>query len=202
GRERPKAVTLPPGAGSASPGRRQASDARRKTLRPGSCREGGRPVPGRSRRVFDMRIKRFTAPDMRTALRMVRDEQGPDAVILSTRTSADGVGIEVVAATDYDEALVAQALRAAAPAVDEAAARPHSGGASTQAPQARGAASADTTSAAAPSAGTQPAPRETLMSRARAVFRIGEGPTLAELTSTQAPVEAPAAAATQDRAQA
>ena len=30
-----------------------------------------------------MRIKRFTAPDMRTALRMVRDEQGPDAVILS-----------------------------------------------------------------------------------------------------------------------
>ena len=25
-----------------------------------------------------MRIKRFTAPDMRTALRMVRDEQGPD----------------------------------------------------------------------------------------------------------------------------
>ena len=64
-----------------------------------------------------MRIKRFTAPDMRTALRMVRDEQGPDAVILSTRASADGAGIEVVAATDYDEALVAQALRAAAPAM-------------------------------------------------------------------------------------
>ncbi|MGJ4730808.1 hypothetical protein ACQYWP_16185, partial [Luteimonas sp. SDU101] len=66
-----------------------------------------------------MRIKRFTAPDMRTALRMVRDEQGPDAVILSTRPGAGGAGIEVVAATDYDEALVAQALRAAAPAADE-----------------------------------------------------------------------------------
>ena len=63
-----------------------------------------------------MRIKRFIAPDMRTALRMVRDEQGPDAVILSNRTTADG--IEVVAATDYDEALVAQALRAAAPGLE------------------------------------------------------------------------------------
>lgn len=63
-----------------------------------------------------MRIKRFIAPDMRTALRMVRDEQGPDAVILSNRTTPDG--IEVVAATDYDEALVAQALRAAAPSLE------------------------------------------------------------------------------------
>ena len=62
-----------------------------------------------------MRIKRFTAPDMRTALRMVRDEQGPDAVILSNRPVEDGV--EVVAATDYDEALVHQALRAAAPGI-------------------------------------------------------------------------------------
>ncbi|WP_287597415.1 flagellar biosynthesis protein FlhF [Thermomonas sp.] len=57
-----------------------------------------------------MRIKRFIAPDMRTALRMVRDEQGPDAVILSSRQAAEG-GVEVVAATDYDEALVQQTLR-------------------------------------------------------------------------------------------
>ncbi|MGN6513537.1 MAG: flagellar biosynthesis protein FlhF [Lysobacteraceae bacterium] len=63
-----------------------------------------------------MRIKRFVAPDMRTALRMVREEQGPDAVILSNRP-AEG-GIEVVAATDYDEALVQQALRAAAPGIE------------------------------------------------------------------------------------
>src|SRR5690606_36336780 len=95
-----------------------------------------------------MRIKRFTAPDMRTALRMVRDEQGPDAVILSTRTSAGGVGIEVVAATDYDEALVAQALRAAAPAADEAAVRAQCARPSVQAPAGPG----GTTSAAAASA--------------------------------------------------
>lgn len=62
-----------------------------------------------------MRIKRFIAPDMRTALRMVRDEQGPDAVILSNRPTDDG--IEIVAATDYDESLAQQALRAALPAL-------------------------------------------------------------------------------------
>src|SRR5690606_26659480 len=61
-----------------------------------------------------MRIKRFIAADMRSALKMVRDEQGAEAVILSSNPTADG--IEVVAATDYDEALVHQALRAAAPA--------------------------------------------------------------------------------------
>ena len=62
-----------------------------------------------------MRIKRFTAPDMRTALRMVRDEQGPDAVILSNRPVEDG--IEIVSATDYDESLAQQALRAALPSL-------------------------------------------------------------------------------------
>lgn len=58
-----------------------------------------------------MRIKRFLAPDMRTAFRLVREEQGPDAVILSNRSVAGGV--EVVAATDYDDSLVQQALRSA-----------------------------------------------------------------------------------------
>jgi flagellar biosynthesis protein FlhF len=53
---------------------------------------------------------------MRTALRMVREEQGPDAVILSNRPCEGG--IEIVAATDYDEALVQQALRAAAPGLE------------------------------------------------------------------------------------
>ncbi len=62
-----------------------------------------------------MRIKRFIAPDMRTALRMVRDEQGPDAVILSNRPVEDG--IEIVSATDYDESLAQQALRAALPSL-------------------------------------------------------------------------------------
>lgn len=58
-----------------------------------------------------MRIKRFVAPDMRTALRMVRDDQGPDAVILSSQKLERG-GVEVVAATDYDEALARHTLLA------------------------------------------------------------------------------------------
>ncbi|MBN6101615.1 flagellar biosynthesis protein FlhF [Xanthomonas sp. CFBP 8703] len=66
-----------------------------------------------------MKIKRFVAPDMRTAFRMVRDEHGPDAVILSNRRTDEG--IEIVAASNYDEALVQQALDAARP--EEAAPR-------------------------------------------------------------------------------
>ena len=45
---------------------------------------------------------------MRQVLRRVREDQGPDAVILSNRR-VDG-GIEVIAAIDYDEALVRHAL--------------------------------------------------------------------------------------------
>ncbi len=48
-----------------------------------------------------MKIKRYTAPDMRQALRQVREEQGPDAVILSTRRVQGGV--EVEAAVDYEQ---------------------------------------------------------------------------------------------------
>jgi flagellar biosynthesis protein FlhF len=47
-----------------------------------------------------MKIKHYRAPDMRQALRQVRDAQGPDAVILSSRRVSGGV--EVVAAVDYD----------------------------------------------------------------------------------------------------
>jgi flagellar biosynthesis protein FlhF len=58
-----------------------------------------------------MKIKRFTAKNMREAIRMVREEQGPDAVILSNRRINGG--IEVVAAVDYDEALMQASLRRA-----------------------------------------------------------------------------------------
>lgn len=51
-----------------------------------------------------MKIKRFFAPDIRQAMRMVREEQGPDAVILSNR-NVDG-GVEIVAAQDFDEKFV------------------------------------------------------------------------------------------------
>lgn len=48
-----------------------------------------------------MKIKRYFATDMRQAIQMVRDAQGPDAVILSNRRVEGGV--EIVAAVDYDE---------------------------------------------------------------------------------------------------
>lgn len=47
-----------------------------------------------------MRIKRFVSPDMRQALRLIREEMGPDAVILSNRRVDDG--IEITAAVDYE----------------------------------------------------------------------------------------------------
>jgi flagellar biosynthesis protein FlhF len=56
-----------------------------------------------------MRIKRYMAESMRAALAQVRAEQGPDAVILSSRRVAEG--IEVIAAVDYDEALFAGATQ-------------------------------------------------------------------------------------------
>jgi flagellar biosynthesis protein FlhF len=52
-----------------------------------------------------MKIKRFFAPDIRQAIRRVRETLGPDAVILSNK-NVDG-GIELVAAIDYDEAAFA-----------------------------------------------------------------------------------------------
>ncbi|MEO1202174.1 MAG: flagellar biosynthesis protein FlhF [Pseudomonadota bacterium] len=55
-----------------------------------------------------MKIKRYLEKDMRHVLRRVREDQGPDAVILSNRRVDDG--IEVIAAIDYDAALVRHAL--------------------------------------------------------------------------------------------
>src|SRR5689334_13166878 len=59
-----------------------------------------------------MKIKRFIAASMREAIRLVREEQGEDAVILANRRVEGGV--EVVAATDYDAALIQQAVNAPA----------------------------------------------------------------------------------------
>jgi len=58
-----------------------------------------------------MKIKRFVAPDMRSAMNLVRKEHGPDAVILSNRRIEEGV--EIVAAAHYDEGVVQRALDAA-----------------------------------------------------------------------------------------
>ncbi|MGS2724099.1 flagellar biosynthesis protein FlhF [Porticoccus sp. GXU_MW_L64] len=51
-----------------------------------------------------MKIQRFKARDSRQAMREVREAMGGDAVILSSQR-VDG-GVEVVAATDYDEQLL------------------------------------------------------------------------------------------------
>lgn len=50
-----------------------------------------------------MKIKRFFSSDMRSVIRMVREEMGADAVILSN--SRVNGGVEVVAAVDYDESI-------------------------------------------------------------------------------------------------
>ena len=60
-----------------------------------------------------MKIKRYAAASMREALSQVRAEQGPDAVILSSRRGE--AGIEVIAAVDYDEALFVDATRQRVP---------------------------------------------------------------------------------------
>lgn len=70
-----------------------------------------------------MKIKRYFAADMRQAIRLVREEQGPDAVILSNR-KVNG-GVEIVAAVDYDEALV-QRMAGEAPRTERYAAPPAS----------------------------------------------------------------------------
>ncbi|MCU0972133.1 MAG: flagellar biosynthesis protein FlhF, partial [Gammaproteobacteria bacterium] len=62
-----------------------------------------------------MKIKRFFAPEMRQAIRRVRETLGPDAVILSNK-SVEG-GVEIVAAVDFDESAFAAAKGAQAPAM-------------------------------------------------------------------------------------
>ncbi len=55
-----------------------------------------------------MKMKRYFAADARQAIREVREEQGPDAVILSNRRVPGGV--EIIAAMDYEDALVNTSL--------------------------------------------------------------------------------------------
>ena len=67
-----------------------------------------------------MKIKRYFAKDMRTALNQVKEELGPDAVIMSNKKTS--TGIEVVAAVDSDASVpvkpapVAQSLQSESPA--------------------------------------------------------------------------------------
>jgi flagellar biosynthesis protein FlhF len=101
----------------------------------------------------DMKIKRYTAVSMRAALAQVRAEQGPDAVILSSRRSEEG--IEVIAAIDYDEALFMEANRQRAPALVIPS---PTAGATTAGATAVGATAVGTTPVRAPLAASAPAP--------------------------------------------
>src|SRR5690606_19850453 len=75
------------------------------------------PIPNPQSRALRMKVRRFVAADMRAAMQTVREAFGPDAVILSNRRTDEGV--EIVAASNYDETFIQRALedaqRAAAP---------------------------------------------------------------------------------------
>ncbi len=60
-----------------------------------------------------MKIVRHTAPDMRQALRCVREQLGEEAVILSSRRTPQGV--EVTAAVDFDAGSLEKAAALAVP---------------------------------------------------------------------------------------
>jgi len=62
----------------------------------------------------NMRIRRYYGKTIRETIQKVRQEQGPDAVILSNRKVDDG--IEIIAAVDFDEILLDVASRQDAPA--------------------------------------------------------------------------------------
>jgi flagellar biosynthesis protein FlhF len=60
-----------------------------------------------------MKITRHTAKDMRQALRLVREQLGPDAVILTSKRTS--FGVEVTAAVDFDAARIEAQAPAAEP---------------------------------------------------------------------------------------
>ncbi|MDH5354507.1 MAG: flagellar biosynthesis protein FlhF [Gammaproteobacteria bacterium] len=60
-----------------------------------------------------MRIKRTFATTMREALQLVKQEQGPDAVILGNKKVPGGV--ELISAIDYDEQVVSEYAASAPP---------------------------------------------------------------------------------------
>ncbi|VEG90663.1 flagellar biosynthesis protein FlhF [Legionella spiritensis] len=58
-----------------------------------------------------MKLKRFIAPDTRTAMQRIKEAFGPDAVILSSSRVDDGV--EIVAAIDFDETVLSSSAAVA-----------------------------------------------------------------------------------------
>ncbi len=144
-----------------------------------------------------MKIKRYTATSMRAALGQVRSEQGPDAVILSSRRVSEG--IEVIAAVDYDEALIAGAARrywrtaaSTAPTASSSAALADAAADAAAAPPATTPATAGPTAAANPRATTLAAARAA--APARAMTAATAPPTARETTPATARAAAPVTA--------
>jgi flagellar biosynthesis protein FlhF len=146
----------------------------------------------------DVKIKRYMAPSMRVALDQVRAEQGADAVILSSRRVKEG--IEVIAAVDYDEALMAGAARqysislaAGAPPEPPVLARPE-----VQAPRPQAPAVAQLTRPAAAAPRTARAPEAAPAPRAIPAPRAAQAPRTARAQDAASPqgrptITAPAA---------
>ncbi len=59
-----------------------------------------------------MKVKRYVAEDMRQGLKLVRDDLGPDAVILSSKRIPEG--IEILSTLEYDETEALSAIAAQA----------------------------------------------------------------------------------------
>ncbi|MEM7277587.1 MAG: flagellar biosynthesis protein FlhF [Pseudomonadota bacterium] len=78
-----------------------------------------------------MNIRRFEANDTRSALRLVRSELGADAVILSNRSTENG--IEVISAVDFDESLLLGLTPATKSGTDNEPAMPNEAVAATDA---------------------------------------------------------------------
>ncbi len=68
-----------------------------------------------------MKIKRLCAANIREAMRKIREELGPDAVILSNQRTA--AGFEIVAAIDYDEKTLQSMQQATVEAIGRASPR-------------------------------------------------------------------------------
>lgn len=108
-----------------------------------------------------MKIKRIFAKDMRQALALVRENHGPEAVILSSKPAQGGV--EVISAIDFDQAEVEELLSRQQPGK-------RSGGASAPG-AARKPLASSPTAGAAPWHAT-PAPERPVRKPARAESRI------------------------------
>ncbi|NQU58595.1 MAG: hypothetical protein HQ513_15310 [Rhodospirillales bacterium] len=52
-----------------------------------------------------MRLKSFTAENMGMAMKMVRDQLGPEAIIVSTRRGPGGKGVRITAAIEKNDVL-------------------------------------------------------------------------------------------------